>query len=133
MKNQELKSYKISLDGEHWHTINHTSRGKAKSEFYRSYDMDFEYTQILCRSNGLPFTSDEFKHTASYRKVDFAYCGMVVQVDGSKGWLVGSNESANFDVLFFEGKHSGQTLNCHPNWMIKYFDKTGSIIKEFQN
>ena len=129
----ELKSYKISLDGEHWTTINHTSKGKAKSEFYHSYDMDFEFTDIRVRANGRLFTPDAFKHTAKSRGVGFAYCGMAVEVDGDRGWLVGRNDSANFNVLFFEGKWKGQTLNCHPNWKMRYLTWRGKItvIKTF--
>ena len=44
------------------------------------------------------------------------------------GVIVGQNSSANFDVLFSDGPHAGQTLNCHPLHMMKYFDEVGSII-----
>lgn len=127
----ELRSYKVSIDGEHWCTINHTSPGKAKSAFFKTFDADIEYTWLKCRVNGGVVSPFGFENTAKYRGVGFAYCGMVVEVDDSKGWIVGNNESANFDVLFFEGKYNGLTLNCHPNWKIKYFDRKGNLIKEF--
>lgn len=128
----ELKSYRVSIDGEHWYNINHTSAGKAKSEFYRTFDCDIKYTWLKCRVNGAIVSPFGFENTTKYRGVDFAYCGMVVEIDGNKGWIVGNNASANFNVLFFDGALEGKTLNCHPNWKIKYFDRRGKIIKEFQ-
>jgi hypothetical protein len=124
----ELKSYKVSIDGDQWHTINSTSPGKAKSSFLRSYDANIEYTWLKYRANGNVANTDGFEQMAKYRGIEFAYCGMVVEVNGSKGWIVGSNSSANLDVLFFEGKYKGEILNCHPNWKVKYFNRRGELI-----
>lgn len=131
-KSIELRSYECSLDGKHWSSYNALSRGKAKMEFWRDIDMDcIEYTDIKCRVLGSIYTSDAFVRNAKYRNIEFAYCGMAVEVDGMKGVIVGHNDAANLDVLFINGKHKGQTLNCHPNWKITYFHKNGSIIKQF--
>lgn len=128
---EELKSYDCSLDGKHWTTINATSKGKAKSMFYYSLEIDFKYTSIKCRINGYPYTSDDFKRNAKYRNIEFAYCGMAVQVEHRKGVIIGHNSSANLDILFLDGEFKGQVINCHPNWKIKYFDNKGNLIKDF--
>ena len=127
----ELKHYECSLDGLHWESINATSSGKAKTTYSRGFDFDFKFTDIRCRVIGSPYTSPEFVKNAKYRNIEFAYCGMVVMVDDMAGVIVGHNNSANLDVLFTADKHKGQTLNCHPNHKMKYFDKKGILIKEF--
>lgn len=129
----ELKSYECSLDGNNWWSVNSTSYGQAKMSFYRMLDMDIKYPLIKCRCSGLPYTSEDFKRNAKYRRIEFAYCGMVVAVDGEKGLIVGHNSSANLDVLFTEGKHKGATLNCHPNWKMTYYNSKGEIIKSFND
>mgnify|MGYP003594321334 CR=1 FL=1 len=126
-----LKSYKCSIDGEQWTTINAISRGAAKSRFFRTFDSDIEYTWVRCKANGLHYTSDEFKHNAKYRGVEFAFVGMDVKVSNSKGVIVGHNRSANLDVLFTDGILKGQVCNCHPHWKITYFDKKGGVVKSF--
>ena len=130
-KSNELRQYECSLDGKHWSSFNATSYGKAKAQFLCYLDGEWEYTDIKCKVVGPVYTSDEFIRNAKYRNIEFAYCGMVVEVNGVKGVIVGHNSSANLDVLFIEGKHKGQTLNCHPNWKITYFHKNGSTIKQF--
>lgn len=77
--------------------------------------------------------TEKFRHTAEYRDVPFARIGMRVQFtdDDSEGIIVDSNSSANFNVLFMKGKHMGLTLNCHPNYKIRYLDENGAVIKEF--
>jgi hypothetical protein len=128
----ELKSYNCSIDNEHWSTINAISKGSAKSKYFRKLDADWiKYTQIKCKVNGYPYTSEEFIRCTKYRNIEFAYCGMKVNVSGWNGFIVGHNNSANLDILFIDGKYSGQTLNCHPNFKIKYFDKQGNLIKEY--
>jgi len=127
----ELRSYEVCIWQDHWTTINALSPGKAKSQYWRSLDCDFPYTSIRVKKGGLPYTSEEFKKRAKYRQVDFAYCGMAVQVDGNFGVIVGHNHSANFNILFTSGKNEGQVLGCHPNWKIEYFDKNGKSIKKF--
>lgn len=134
MKKQgELRKYECSLNGNDWWSCNATSYGKAKAEFYRMLDMEIKYTWIKCRCTGLPYTSEDFIRNAKYRGIDFAYCGMVVAVDGAKGIITGHNSSANLDILFTDGKYKGQTLNCHPNYKMTYFDSKGEIIKSFND
>lgn len=134
MKKQgELKKYECSLDGQNWWSVNSTSYGKAKMAFLRMLDMDIQYTMIKCKCVGNPYTSEDFKNNARYRGIDFAYCGMVVDVEGEKGLIVGHNSSANLDILFTEGRYSGQTLNCHPNWKMTYYNSKGEVIKSFND
>ena len=131
-----LKAYAVSLDGEYWVTINATSRGVAKNKFRQDLEWDVAYIDIKCKTLGdVEFhTTERFKQNAKYRGIEFAYCGMKVQLGENFGWIVGHNSSANLDVLFYKGKPSyvGHTLNCHPNWKMKYFDKQGNIIKDYE-
>lgn len=133
-KQGELRHYQCSLVGiDHWWSVNSTSYGKAKSEFYRMLDMDgIEFTSIRCKCIGMPHTSEDFKRNAKYRNIEFAYCGMVIDVSGEKGVIVGHNSSANLDVLFTTGKNKGHVFNCHPNWQTTYYDSKGEIIKTFK-
>ncbi|WP_047452581.1 hypothetical protein [Alistipes sp. ZOR0009] len=136
MKKQgELKSYICSIDGEHWTSFNATSYGHAKSQFLIYLDDCYGdcYLSIRCKCAGSVYTSEDFKRNAKYRGIEFAYCGMVVEVDGNKGVITGHNSSANLNVLFTDGKWKGQTHNCHPNWKITYFDKKGVVLKDFKN
>jgi len=131
-KQRELKCYECSSDRKHWTKINALSTGDAKSQFLRYLDGDYEYTSVLCHVLGKPETSEEFKRNAKYRNIEFAYCGMVIDVNGKKGVIVGHNSSANLNVLFTEGDIKGQIINCHPNWKTTYYDSKGEIIKTFE-
>lgn len=68
------------------------------------------------------------------RNMPFARIGMMVDVGGDIGTIVGMNDSANLDVVFANklkyGNHN--TYNCHPTWRIKYFDQYGKIIAEYE-
>ena len=66
-----------------------------------------------------------------YRGIEFARLGMLVEVDGDIGTIVGFNGSANLDVQFFDGrKHGIRPVSCHPCWNIKYFDSDGSLLAQ---
>jgi len=73
---------------------------------------------------------DDMKRT---RGIDFARLGMMVEVSGELGTIVGMNSSCNLDVVFAnqlkrgKGKH-----NCHPTWDIAYFDKEGNVIADYR-
>lgn len=66
------------------------------------------------------------------RGIDFAQLGMLVEVYGDLGTIVGINGSANLDVVFANqlkyGKHKH---NCHPTCEVKYFDKAGNVIADY--
>jgi len=114
------------------------SRGKAKSSyrsFYLDVDADCEFCDIRSKLVG-PIESTEivdpdFQRTAEYRGVPFARLGMRITVAGDPGRIVGKNSSANFDVMFDGGPHSGLVLNCHPNWQTRYFDARGELLADF--
>ncbi|MGQ6549756.1 hypothetical protein ACUNEV_19760 [Serratia sp. IR-2025] len=66
------------------------------------------------------------------RGIDFARLGMMVEVYGDLGTIVGMNGSANLDVVFTNqlkyGKHKH---NCHPTCEVKYFDAEGKVIVDY--
>jgi len=131
-----LRAYSCDLRGANWGstTIHATSRGKARSEYFRRVREPFpdvRFTDVHVLTVGPPISSDAFKTVARSRGVPFARVGMKVEVEGHAGVIVGHNDSANFDVLFSIGPHAGATGNCHPNWMFKYFSDEGYLIEEF--
>lgn len=73
---------------------------------------------------------DDMKRT---RSINFARIGMMVEVTGELGTIVGMNQSCNLDVVFAnqlkrgKGKH-----NCHPTWDIAYFDKDGNVVADYR-
>ncbi len=70
-----------------------------------------------------------FDRMKEHRNIPFAKRGMIVEVDGEKGWITGSNNGMNLDVLF-EGNE--YTTNCHPHWEIIYYDEDGNMIKNYK-
>lgn len=105
-------------------TINSISAGRARAEYWsslcESYP-DTPYTDVRSRVAGAPQANDDFARTARYRGVeDVARVGGRVKVGDDEGLIVGSNASANFDVLFVTGPHRGQKVNCHPNWKMEF-------------
>jgi len=65
------------------------------------------------------------------RGIDFARLGMMVEVDGDVGTIIGMNQSANLDVMFANRlKHGKHPMNCHPTWRIRYFDEKGEVIAD---
>jgi hypothetical protein len=103
-------------------TINAASAGKAKTEYFHdlheAWDC-YRFTDVRCRKIGAPHTSDQFKRTAAYRGLPGLRCGARVKVGQSLGTVVGSNCSANFDVLFDADapRNAGMTLAVHPGEM----------------
>ncbi len=125
----ELRAFQCGIKGMDGHEVyNARSAGKAKYQFWLDCDGDVPWALLTCRVQGAAFTSERFMENARYRNIPFAYVGMRVEVDGKPGVITGHNSSANLNVLF----DNGQVMNCHPNWMMKYFDKRGHLIKEFK-
>lgn len=101
---------------------NTTSAGKAKlAHFQHVHDAwdSVKFTDIRARKIGPAHSSDEFKRNAHYRGMPDVRCGDSVKVSGCAGTIVGHNSSANFDVLFHDGKYAGQTLNVHPSELVR--------------
>lgn len=116
--------------------INAATVGQAKVRYWRRVVDAWEgvpFTAIRARVAGEPVTNDAMRRTAVYRGVPFARAGMrVVYGTTSEGLLVGSNSSANFDVLFTNGRYTGQVLNCHPLDQLAYFADDGTVLADFR-
>lgn len=68
---------------------------------------------------------------SDFRRVQgmpFVKRGMRVEHNGKKGRVSGANSSANLNITFDGQNHS---KNCHPRWMMQYFDKDGNVIADF--
>lgn len=123
-------------DGSNWTqtTILAASPGKARYQRYldlREAGWEVPFQAIRVRSLGARIVLSEsreaaFAHTAKSRGLSFAQIGMRVEVEGNAGVIIGTNDSANFDVLFTSGPRAGQKGNCHPRWMMTYFDGDGN-------
>lgn len=94
--------------------------------------INFQHIRVRSTSSVPARKLDAFAHTAKYRGLPFARIGMKVEVGGHPGVIVGPNDSANFDVFFTGGPFAGSTLNCHPNWSIRYFDESGKLLASFE-
>jgi len=67
------------------------------------------------------------------RGMDFVRLGMMVEVCGQPGTVVGFNSGANLDVIFANRLKMGKKKqNCHPQYEIKYFDQAGRVIKDYR-
>lgn len=98
--------------------INHSSRGKAKTEYWSRVNesWDIPFTEIRARKVGGPQTSEDFARNAEYRGLPNIKCGQRVKVGANCGAIVGHNSSANFRVLFDEdSKYKGSILSVHPS------------------
>lgn len=66
------------------------------------------------------------------RRIDFARLGMMVEVYGDIGTIVGMNGSANLDVVFAnQQKYGKHKHNCHPTCEVRYFDSDGKVIADY--
>jgi hypothetical protein len=54
--------------------------------------------------------------------------GMVVEISGMKGNIIGHNRSCNLDVLFQEDKWKGRMLNCHPTGLVVKGPNNGEFV-----
>lgn len=67
------------------------------------------------------------------RGMDWVRLGMMIEVNGDIGTIIGMNASANLDVVFSNQLKYGKTsYNCHPTWETVYFNENGAIIKDFR-
>lgn len=114
--------------------LNRETSGQAKADYFRNIasEVGAKYTDIRVRRLGGPVTTEGITRTAKYRGVPFARAGMRVKVENDYGRIVSHNDSANWDILFETGRWKGETLNCHPNWMMTYFDDDGTVLASFQ-
>lgn len=97
---------------------NRATRGQAKADYWRHVTdawPDVPFLKIRARKVGAPVSSEQFIRNAVYRGMPDARCGDQVKVGDCNGVIVGHNSSANFDILFSDGKWAGMTLNVHPS------------------
>jgi hypothetical protein len=99
-------------------TVYGLTAGKAKAHyFYNVKDAwpDVPFTAIRTRliKGHRPANTESFERTKRYRAFGFDI-GDPVRVGEHSGFVVGSNDSANFDILFVDGPAAGLTRNVHP-------------------
>lgn len=138
-----MKTYKIILKGYgadgHFTLICAKTAGKAKYEHYRQladlfdgFDHYLRFVkscQCLGKTNKEDYykKSDSFDETKVYRGVPLVDYGTEVELDGKRGFIIGDNNSCNFDVQFADGIY-----NCHPNYELIYFGNDGKVIYDFR-
>jgi hypothetical protein len=135
-RHKELKRFKVRVKGrgdDYWSSCIAISVSQAKYKFFLEMEFENPFKEVMScfqvrRDGELYQTSEEFKLNAVYRGIEFAYCGMRVEVAGKPGVIIGHNSSANLDVLF-DGWDA--LSNCHPWWKMKYFDKEGNLIADY--
>ena len=64
-----------------------------------------------------------------YREMPFVKRGMRVQYKEKWGRVAGANRSCNLNIIFDGEKIS---KNCHPRCAMRYFDKTGAMVAEYE-
>lgn len=109
--------------------INAPSANAAKYRFLCQVEdcgYSIKYTDIRCRKLGKPVSTERFLQTARYRGLPDLRCGDRIRlkgpshdhcITGDEGYVIGSNESANFTVFFYHGRFKGETLSVHPGEM----------------
>jgi hypothetical protein len=135
-----MNTYEITFDG-YTSQVAAETPGKAKYQYYRQYELGdyMEFVDFLkgiesCRllhrfhPRDLFGRTDQFEYMKQMRGIEFTHIGMRVEVDGRPGTIVGANSSMNLDVCF-DGEW--WPSNCHPWWMIKYFDNERNLIREY--
>lgn len=117
----EVFAFECSVTGTDWKTlINARTPGKAKYQHWLSVKEcypDIPITAMRARKLGKAENTEGFKRTAVYRGLPNVGCGDRVRVGNATGVIVGSNGSANFDILFDDDSptYAGMRLNVHPH------------------
>lgn len=119
----QISAFEVNVKGKDWQTVvNSSSAGRAKSEYLLDVQdawPSVKYTDITVRKIGGPVSSERFRKTCEHRGLKIN-CGDEIFVDKNRGYIVGSDPSANIRVLF--DKDSGWpnlVLSVHPG-EIKY-------------
>lgn len=121
-------------------TVIAKTASQARYSFYRKMDFDQPYKELFkyirVKTIGKTRVSDffgdkeQFKGVCEKRGIQFCYQGMVIDVDGQKGIIVGANNHCNLEVVM-EGTTYAQ--NCHPTWQTTYYDDKMNVVKDFKN
>ena len=127
MTEPRLRAYEIGVKGTDWQQIiYHTSPGKAKYEYWCNVTdpwPDVQFKDLTCRVVPIPSHDERLARTAKYRGVPDWKIGDIVSHGDSRGWLTGSDDSANFRVHFFDGKLAGCRLSCHVSELKREADR----------
>lgn len=124
MADRQVFAWECNVRGKNWQsTINHLTASKARYRYLldlRDAWPDATFADITVRKIGPAHTSEAFKRTAAYRGRPELTCGARVEVcsggERALGFIVGHNDSANFDVLFDEDTYfKGGVGNVHPS------------------
>ncbi|MED1406942.1 hypothetical protein P4U07_30115 [Bacillus mycoides] len=132
----------IQLDGKnHVMDIAAYSEAQAVSMYYKEFKFnktnmlfaDFK-RMAICEYLGLDnleqFYSKEkdFLRMCKYRKIEFAYMGMRVEIAGKMATIVGNHKTdllVLYDGLTRESKADAR-------WEIAYFDEMGAIVRDYR-
>ncbi|WP_410982451.1 MFS transporter [Bacillus cereus] len=136
--------FKLHTIFEHWpyeKVIIAETEERARFQYWQTYKTKFTLMStaafmkfVRCENLGvfditqLYSKEKHFKKMQKFRKLDFAYMGMRVQVAGMWGMIVG-NWKTNLFVLF-DGEI--EKHNCHPYWEIAYYDEEGNVVRDFR-
>lgn len=135
-----MNTYKIKLRAYETETlICAETAAKAKYQHWLQLDDCFEdfrmYLHFVesCRCLRKARKEDyyqkhhDFEKNKRYRGVPLCDYGTEVELRGKRGFIIGANDSCNFDVKFEDGIH-----NCHPNYELVYFDEQGNVMYDFR-
>lgn len=117
-----LFAFEIWLKGHEAHArvVHHRTLGKAKYAYLLDISDVFPdglpFDLVRGRKLGAPVNTDKLRRVAEYRRRPELVAGARVRVGEALGYIVDSNSSANFNVLFDEdSRYRGGTLNVHPS------------------
>lgn len=116
MKAPALHAFECWLVGtpERRTTINARDHGSAKYMYFldcHEWCPDLKYIEVRVRKAGPPVTTDHQRHTMRMCGRPELVSGARVTALGCAGFIVGTNCSANFDVLFDDRRWP---VNVHP-------------------
>lgn len=132
----------IQLNGKYHQTeLTAHSEAQAVSMFYKEFKLhktDMSYSDFkkiaICEYVGLDnleqFYSKEkyFLRMCKFRKIEFAYMGMRVEIAGKMATIVG-NHKTDLLVVYDGMPHESK---ADPRWEIIYFGKNGEIVRDWR-
>ncbi len=144
MTPDKMKTYECRIEGyfEDGRALisNHPGRTAAaaryafwrdRSDLLRSYRECFPHIKSRCVGELKPEhyfqDANMFNRVCESRAVPNLRLGMVVDVAGKMGHIVGANCHNNLDVLF-----GSSVSNVHPTWETTYYDGD-KIVYDFKN
>lgn len=128
----EVYAFEVWVIGneEHKSIYNNTSPGKARYQYLLDIGdvyPDVSFKDIKVRKLGDCMEMDDVRRIAKARAMPFLHTGMSVTCDGLKGKIIGKSAGNYLKVAFEDGTQG----ECHPRWKMKYFDKEGKLVREY--